>query len=94
MRLSGGRSVRRRETISTELGPIMARYDFLNGHLQSKIYQNTVRVKLNFGRRWQLVICGEKFMNFLLFPQRRGKCRFLPKIYNCILLGQDDILIE
>ena len=33
------------------LGPIMARYNFLNGHLQRQRYQNTVRIKLNVGRR-------------------------------------------
>ena len=65
-----------------------------NGHVQRKRYQNTVRVKWNLGRRWQLVICGDKFMNFYHFLKDGGKCRFLPKIYDCILPGQDDILTE
>ena len=63
-----------------------------NEYLQCKRYQNTVRVKLNVGRMWQLVICGEKFYHYFL--KDGGKCRFLPKIYICILPGQDDILIE
>ena len=55
----------------------MARYNFLNGHLtnghlQRKRYQNTVRVKLNVGRRWQLVIREEKFINFFVISSKTG----------------------
>ena len=51
-----------------------------NGHLQSKRYQNTVQVKWNLGRRWQLVICGDKFMNFFIISLKTGvNADFSPK---------------
>ena len=31
---------------------------------------------------------------FLISFKDGGKCRFLPKIYDCILFGQDDTLTE
>ena len=77
------------------LGPIMARYNFLNGHLQRKRYQNTVQVKVKCWEKVAVSHLWRKNYQFSYYFLKDGvKCRFLPKIYICILLGQDDIATE